>query len=709
MKNILQKKAIIVILTISILSATFAFALSDERWSYIQNSEVKLGVITNYGAIIGYFSEISPVKNFVNYMDAGREIQQSYYGWEDGSSWSHGDWVWNLVQGGSYLNHKPKLLEFSNIDNKIYAKSNPRNWAGCELLTDVVMEEWISLSGNVAHIIFKMTYTGPSNGPVRNQEHPAAFFDAEFTRLTYYNGPMSWTEGALTNFQPPGTSAPDRNDDIFEQWAACVNNSGWGMGVYSPETTFMGYYWVAGSGNEGNGCAHFSPLRTFAITNNFTYQYDVYLTIGMTNEIRNTFDDIRKSKFKYYPIKPLKNSEFESPVIPSGVFNEIDDWNCGGANRLLNGTVISPLAGQVAYYNGSGFLRQTLTDNFLQPDTTYQLTFDAYTTAGQPARTIYAGIMLGKNNAATAVVPGTNVENFVMSSGSWMGNNWAGGALFNTVVNPSADNPATTHTLMFDTPVSNIVGNNLTDDLTVNFWDASGIQVHLDNVRVTNYPRNRTMQPKVTNGTFDYPVIASGSTTVMDNWNNSGCGVVSSGGISPFSGQFAYFNNSLGCLQTFPGVKLQPNMNYSITFDSYSIISLRTIKVGLGHARYFSGDSRFICPIDDDNVINANQGSGTWLGSGWASGALFTNVLSPSADDPAISHIFSFTTPTTLTGDHLAFDLGVKLWGAEGAQVRLDNLIVTNYPLPEPFLTGLISLILLAFFRQCCTQKRTMI
>jgi len=59
------------------------------------------------------------------------------------------------------------------------------------------------------------------------------------------------------------------------------------------------------------------------------------------------------------------------------------------------------------------------------------------------------------------------------------------------------------------------------------------------------------------------------------------------------------------------------------------------------------------------------------------------DILAMTADDPAISHIFSFSTLEILTGDYLAFDLGVKLWGIEGSQVKLDNLVVINFAIPE--------------------------
>jgi len=214
----------------------------------------------------------------------------------------------------------------------------------------------------------------------------------------------------------------------------------------------------------------------------------------------------------------------------------VHDWNCGGINRIQNGGgVIAPMAGQVAWYNGGGsYFIQSLPGAKLQPDTTYQLTFDAYTTAASSdPRIIHAGLMFGNNN-------------------------------------------------------------NPLDDLTVDIWDSSGIQVFIDNVRVTNYPRNRSMQPKVSNGTFDFSAIDFNTAEAGIDGFAGVAGVINAAVVSPLSGQCAFLNSAVGFVQTFPGIKLKPNRNYRITFDSYSMPNwdLRTIKVGLCHARYFSDDSR---------------------------------------------------------------------------------------------------------------------
>lgn len=37
---------------------------------------------------------------------------------------------------------------------------------------------------------------------------------------------------------------------------------------------------------QGGGCSYFAPIKQFAITPGFVYEYDVYLIIGRVDEIR---------------------------------------------------------------------------------------------------------------------------------------------------------------------------------------------------------------------------------------------------------------------------------------------------------------------------------------------------------------------------------------------------------------------------------------
>ncbi len=164
------------------------------------------------------------------------------------------------------------------------------------------------------------------------------------------------------------------------------------------------------------------------------------------------------------------------------------------------------------------------------------------------------------------------------------------------------------------------------------------------------------------------------------------------------SGQTIFINGS-ELFQTFENIKLKPVTVYRLTFDSYSIGSEQTIKAGICYGINSGENSVFIAPIAAENITNINEGSGTWLDNDFASGALFTNVLNPSANDPAISHIFTFETPENLDYTRISCDLGVRFWDASGSQIQLDNVIVTNFPIiPEGGIILFVIFVVLRIF-----------
>jgi len=276
------------------------FALEDARFSYISNAAIKIGVITNYGAIIGYFSKSSSEKSLINSFDAGREIQQSFYGVSDGSFWPgspKAEWRWNPVQGGSWENDKPVLLEFKNTGKSIYAKTHPRNWAGKQLLTNVVMEEWIKLEGNIAKISFKFSYSGTVQHPEKHQELPAVFIDADYKTFVYYNGEKPWTDGELTNRVP---SFPNESANCTENWAAYIKD-GFGMGVYFPNSDHVTLYRYINTNQASEvSCSYFAPIKTMSVTPDFEFKYNIYLTIGKPQEIRKRFYKINYESQSFF-------------------------------------------------------------------------------------------------------------------------------------------------------------------------------------------------------------------------------------------------------------------------------------------------------------------------------------------------------------------------------------------------------------------------
>jgi len=273
--------------------------LHAANWVYIENAEVKLGIDLDRGSCIGYFSELSPVNNVLNNFDTGRFVQQSYYGDADGSFWSGNDWVYNPVQGGGYLASWPATtLAYIHTGDSIYAKVRPRHWATGEELYDIVMEEWITLEGNVAHVRFKMTYNDDTMTSFRDQEMPAVFTDYNFDQLVYYNGTSPWTGGALTHNNVAGSNPPAnvRENNLTEHWAAYINSSTqWGVGLYSPGSPILTYYRYSGGFGDSQ-TSYFSPLQRFRLLNGRVIDYDVYLTIGTIGEIRNIFTGIHTNR-----------------------------------------------------------------------------------------------------------------------------------------------------------------------------------------------------------------------------------------------------------------------------------------------------------------------------------------------------------------------------------------------------------------------------
>lgn len=279
---------------------TWADPTGVKGGKYISNGKIQIGVDPARGGTIFHFSEAGKKKNLVNHYDEGREIQQSYYGWADGSSWNGQSWVWNPVQGGSASGVKGKIVSDDSTDEKIEITSTPVLWASGEMASDCVMKEVITLEGEVAHIKFTFKYSGSKKGDARHQELPAFFVDWDLKNFIYYDGGTAWSSTKKNSYVPARLDQTGKNEykNLPERWAAYVDDSGWGIGLYSPACSQCTLYrFGAGPGGAKNSsCSYFAPIATMAVTANWTYTYDVYITIGTSDEIRQRFSDIHSKK-----------------------------------------------------------------------------------------------------------------------------------------------------------------------------------------------------------------------------------------------------------------------------------------------------------------------------------------------------------------------------------------------------------------------------
>ena len=341
----------------SICAVFLAFGLCGhlqaESWSYISNETVRVGVDLDRGACIGYFSKLFPERNVLNNYDTGRFVQQSYYGDPDGAYWGGTLWRYNPVQGGGYLQDWPATtLAYTNSGDSIYAKVRPRHWATGEHLTNVVMEAWITLSNDVAHTRFKMTFNDPTQtdpSAFHHQEMPAVFVDYSLDQLVYYGGSSPWTGDTLTSTNVLGVNPPANSyADINEHWAAYVDRvTQEGVGLYSPGSPRMTYYRYSG-GSGTIRTSYFAPLQTFRLLNGRVVDYDIYLTIGTVSEIRSTFSDIH----------------IGSPAEEEWGFNtpgDFEGWAQGWENQLSglsisNGALAGSTSGDNSFFGYEGLI-----------------------------------------------------------------------------------------------------------------------------------------------------------------------------------------------------------------------------------------------------------------------------------------------------------------------------------------------------------------
>lgn len=281
------------LLSFLILSALAGPVLAGDEFLFVDNGTIRIGVDLESGGSIFHFSEVEAPRNLLNHFDRGRFIQQSFYGDEDGSVWAGNPWRWNPVQGGDYLGNPATLLDHSATTSTITTRTIPRNWAGGETISDCLMEADISLHGPVVHIQYRFVYTGTESHAPRHQEMPAVFVDYDLPHLVFHDGGDPWTGGELRTVVP---GWPNEYHRSTGEWSAFTDDSGWGIGVYMPGTQRLTCYRFRGpAGPEGSGCSYVAPIRTLAVEPGLDLRYDVYLTIGTVEEIRERFGEIRRS------------------------------------------------------------------------------------------------------------------------------------------------------------------------------------------------------------------------------------------------------------------------------------------------------------------------------------------------------------------------------------------------------------------------------
>ncbi|MBR4032482.1 MAG: hypothetical protein IKJ07_07090 [Clostridia bacterium] len=312
---------------------------------YLSSTRYKLGVNLTWGGAISELYDltansgsITSGTNLVNRSDAGRLIQQSYYG-STGSGdgyeshyWSsnpgvldYAKWNYNPVQGGDANNSQSRIIDFEIGDNYVYVKAQPRDWANHvsngdgtftnveSRYTECYMENrYTMMNGGTANntaddyirVDNRMVDYSGYNHPCTTQELPAFYTLAYFDDYYWYNGNQPWT-GTLTKEDnlpfwgdPQYASRTTFNYQTSntETWGAFVNETTkYGLGMYVPNIDIIKGGRVDGS--ESNKVAdstsgyssYFAPLKELQIVCYEPIEYSYLLCAGQLDTIRSVF------------------------------------------------------------------------------------------------------------------------------------------------------------------------------------------------------------------------------------------------------------------------------------------------------------------------------------------------------------------------------------------------------------------------------------
>ena len=313
----------------------------EKREVFISDEYYKLGIDLQWGGALSYLedlkNDVESVKvdgiikvdsnaserynkraisrhvNLINRYDAGRLVQQSYYGPMDIEGYPNGTftdgnkWNYNPVQGGNKYNGCSKIVDIRKDGNTLYVKCRPMDWAmPDEWITPSYMEAWYSLGGGRVHASCR--YTDWSGYPTCRMgvELPAFYCIEPLNRFVYYGGDKPWT-GDTPDVEPSLDFWPISYPHFrsTENWAAFTGqfDDSFGIALYSPlkDIDFLsGVYGrnetIDKDASKDCATSYFAVTQTaneWQFESYKPYEYDFYLTTGTVEEIRANFKEIK--------------------------------------------------------------------------------------------------------------------------------------------------------------------------------------------------------------------------------------------------------------------------------------------------------------------------------------------------------------------------------------------------------------------------------
>ena len=265
---------------------------SAERMSYLDNGTVRIGVDLDIGGSITYLSRSGSAENLINSHDMGRQVQQSYYGGPDPYGKAHPawrNWPWNPIGSGDVYGHSSRVLQHENDGKTLHVELVPLQWALNNVPGECTFDTWITLDGAACLVRCRLTNHRSDRTfyPAHGQELPAVYTTGKYHRLFTFDGPSPFTGAPLRHVENAGP--PWAFWKATENWAALVDDQGWGLGVVHPGVyAFMGgFHGKPGKGGpKDNPTGYIAPSRSEILDQNVVYEYRYALVLGKLEAIR---------------------------------------------------------------------------------------------------------------------------------------------------------------------------------------------------------------------------------------------------------------------------------------------------------------------------------------------------------------------------------------------------------------------------------------
>jgi len=306
--------------------------------SYLDNGLIRVGVSSNWGGAIEYLAESNnPSRNYINRHDTGRLIQFSYYGnpKTPGPCSAFSPWPWNPIQGGDCSGNVSGTLALTNDGTTIYTQSQPLDWAKNNVRRNAIFETWIRLEGRAVRIQSRVTNDSEDHSIWRDQEIPAVYVTTDLTNLKTYDGANPFTGDAITSVNPAQLPTLSFYRPT-EYWAAWLNNSDFGVGIFVQDVQYHIAFRAGAQGianDFANATNYLAPIPRFTVPPNMVHTSVAYLMLDSLNNIR-----------------ALAVSKVINPSVADWQFNEDGNRQAWG---LVNGTDSSVSGGAWAFVPGA--------------------------------------------------------------------------------------------------------------------------------------------------------------------------------------------------------------------------------------------------------------------------------------------------------------------------------------------------------------------